>query len=82
MQFNKSWVYRNIHGYHILINMRNNNMLSISPILGVLFKELQLLNYELNFALEKWKEDNEIIDEEKMNSILKYFIDKGVILNE
>lgn len=37
LQVNPDWVYRKIHFFHVLINMKTNNILSISPALEPLF---------------------------------------------
>ena len=37
LQVNPDWVYRKIHIFHVLINMKTNNILSISPALEPLF---------------------------------------------
>lgn len=80
ISYNKDWVYRDIHGYHVLINKCDNNILSISPILGGLFFELEKLQGLIDSYIEEWKEKNNIKND--LSSTVDYFLKKEVFINE
>lgn len=82
MIYNKEWVYRNIHGYNILINILNNNILAISPVVAGIFIALEDKKDDINSIIINWKLENCIADDEKMKSIVDYFISKGVFVDE
>lgn len=48
MQVNIDWVYRKVHVFHILINIRTNKMLQISSALAPLFVSKSNFDYRLN----------------------------------
>lgn len=58
MRQNIHWVYRKLSGYDILINIKTNKILTISPLLGELFHS-PILTKDV---FEKWKTDNGIAD--------------------
>lgn len=80
MQLNGDWVYRNIHGFNLLINIRNNDILKVSTLLGTLFSELKSSNIEEEIL--KWSIKNEINDNEKLEKLTNYFKNKGVFIDD
>lgn len=57
MHINTDWVYRKVHIFHILINMRNNRVLSISSTLATLFEHEQNLDCYLESLRSSLTED-------------------------
>lgn len=82
MIYNKKWVYRNIHAYNILINILNNNILTISPVVADIFIALEDKKNDINSVIVDWKLENRITDNDKIKSLVDYFISKGVFINE
>lgn len=82
ISYNKEWIYRNMHGYHILINMCDNNILSISSDLAELFSLLEIDKNVFNEVLQQWKIQKNFPSEKNLTPILNYFMDKGVLTNE
>lgn len=84
MRYNDQWVFRNIHGYNILINTLDNSILSISFVVAEIFEMIN--NKEQEDALEtillSWKNKNNISEEKQIDSIIEYFVNKGVFINE
>lgn len=79
MQLNGDWVYRNIHGFNLLINIKSNDILKVSTLLGTLFSELKSSN--LAEEILKWSIKNEINDNEKLEKLTNYFKNKGVFID-
>ena len=72
------------HGYNILINTLDNSILSISFVVAEIFEMIN--NKEQEDALEtillSWKNKNNISEEKQIDSIIEYFVNKGVFINE
>ena len=82
MRYNDQWVFRNIHGYNILINTLDNSILSISPVVAVIFESIKSKDDDLKTILLSWKNKNNIDKEKQIATIIEYFLRKGVFLNE
>ena len=80
MKYNNEWVYRDIHGYNILINMRNNRILSISSKLAELFSMISNSDEDFELLLGNWK--NGINDNIDTREIVAYLEKKGVVIDE
>lgn len=80
ISYNNNWVYRNIHGYDILVNKNDNNILSISPILGELFFALEKVQGGIDTYIEEWKDRNNINND--LSSTIDYFLKKEVFIHE
>lgn len=82
MRYNDQWVFRNIHGYNILINTLDNSILSISPVVAVIFESIKSKDDDLKTILLSWQNKNNIDKEKQIATIIEYFLRKGVFLNE
>lgn len=84
MRYNDQWVFRNIHGYNILINTLDNSILSISFVVAEIFEMINNKEQEdvLETILLSWKNKNNISEEKQIDSIIEYFVNKGVFINE
>lgn len=84
MRYNDQWVFRNIHGYNILINTLDNSILSISSVVAEIFEMINNKDKEdaLETILLDWKNKNNISEEKQIDSIIEYFVNKGVFINE
>lgn len=82
MRYNDQWVFRNIHGYNILINTLDNSILSISPVVAEIFESIKSKDDDLKTILLSWQNKNNIDKEKQIASIIEYFLRKGVFLNE
>ena len=82
MRYNDQWVFRNIHGYNILINTLDNSILSISPVVAVIFESIKSKDDDLKTILLSWQNKNNIDKEKQIASIIEYFLRKGVFINE
>lgn len=84
MRYNDQWVFRNIHGYNILINTLDNSILSISSVVAEIFEMINNKDKEdaLESILLDWKNKNNISEEKQIDSIIEYFVNKGVFINE
>ena len=51
MHVNSDWVYRKVHVFYVLINIRNNRILSISPALSSLFAHESDFGFYLNHLI-------------------------------
>ena len=82
MRYNDQWVFRNIHGYNILINTLDNSILSISPVVAEIFESIKSKDDDLKTILLSWQYKNNIDKEKQIASIIEYFLRKGVFINE
>ena len=82
MRYNDQWVFRNIHGYNILINTLDNSILSISPVVAEIFESIKSKDDDLKTILLSWQNKNNIYKEKQIASIIEYFLRKGVFINE
>ena len=82
MRYNDQWVFRNIHGYNILINTLDNSILSISPVVAVIFESIKSKDDDLKTILLSWQNKNNIDKEKQIATIIEYFLRKGVFINE
>ena len=82
MRYNDQWVFRNIHGYNILINTLDNSILSISPVVAEIFESIKSKDDDLKTILLSWQNKNNIDKEKQIASIIEYFLGKGVFINE
>lgn len=82
MRYNDQWVFRNIHGYNILINTLDNSILSISPVVAEIFESIKSKDDDLKTILLSWQNKNNIDKEKQIASIIEYFLRKGVFINE
>lgn len=82
MRYNDQWVFRNIHGYNILINTLDNSILSISPVVAEIFESIKSKDDDLKTILLSWQNKNNIDKEKQIATIIEYFLRKGVFLNE
>lgn len=77
MHLNPDWIYRKVHIFHILINMRNNRILSISPALSSLFESDRDIDSNLNLMSASLSEEHKI---SLMRSIA-YLKQAGVLID-
>lgn len=82
MRYNDQWVFRNIHGYNILINTLDNSILSISPVVAEIFESIKSKDDDLKTILLSWQNKNNIDKEKQIATIIEYFFRKGVFINE
>lgn len=82
MRYNDQWVFRNIHGYNILINTLDNSILSISPVVAEIFESIKSKDDDLKTILLSWQNKNNIDKEKQIATIIEYFLRKGVFINE
>ena len=81
MRYNDQWVFRNIHGYSILINILDNRILSISAALSEIFEFIES-DDDLNNIITTWVNKNKIDNKEKVDAVVEYFVKMGVFINE
>ncbi|OUD15655.1 hypothetical protein TPSD3_03810 [Thioflexithrix psekupsensis] len=55
--------YRNIHGFHILINLKTNKSFEISETLAILFAELNKNDFSI--AYRAWLRENSLLNNEE-----------------
>ena len=80
MKFNHEWVYRIIHHYNLLINIKTNEIIRISPLIGTLFNKLKCNKLETEIL--RFEVINNITDIEKIDKLICFFKSKGVFIDE
>ena len=78
MQVNPDWVYRKIHVFHVLINMKTNKILSISPNL----KDLFAPGIDFDIAICRIKDSLSANNQQTFSKIIEKLACLGVVSNE
>jgi hypothetical protein len=80
--WNKDIRYRNIHGFHVIINMKNNEFFEISPLLAKLFDNKEKEKFVTKY--EKWIDENKLSkhNNTKVKEFLDDLVNKGILIYE
>lgn len=77
MELNDNWIYRELHTFNILINIKDNKILTLSPILASLFNSSkETVEARVLELLDNYKE----IKQDDINKVLIQMKGLGVIL--
>lgn len=76
---NKNWIHRQFSNYHILVNVNNNKIITLSPLLA----QIWLSNDDsIENIVEEILINNSCVKREDMEKIIAQLYSRGIIIDE